>query len=149
MPHCQDDVCPGYKTCSLPSHSAAEEYRDLHRKSFFTLQDQLKSFASYDPSQEPEFPDDNIYTGVSAVAAHLYSGIAAVGPSSAIPAFPQGVAPDKVPKGAFGCHHTHNEQLVVACRGVIIGCAAMYGAESVSGVKVIIQPSPLISIHGD
>lgn len=39
------------------------------------------------------------------------------------------------PKAHFGCRKTHNEQLVVACCGVIVARGMMFGAESISGVK--------------
>jgi len=41
-----------------------------------------------------------------------------------------------VPKARFGRRRTHNEQLVVACCGVIIARGTMYGAEALSGVRV-------------
>lgn len=43
---------------------------------------------------------------------------------------------NKVPKARFSRRRTHNEQLLVACCGVIPARATMHGAESVSGVKV-------------
>jgi hypothetical protein len=39
-------------------------------------------------------------------------------------------------KVRFGRRRTHNEQLVVACCGVIIGRATMFGSEGVAAVKV-------------
>jgi hypothetical protein len=41
---------------------------------------------------------------------------------------------DTVHKSDSG--RTHNEQLVVACCGVILGRGTMFGAEAISGVKV-------------
>jgi hypothetical protein len=40
------------------------------------------------------------------------------------------------PKARFGRRKTHNEQLVVACCGVIVARGTMFGAESISGVQV-------------
>lgn len=43
------------------------------------------------------------------------------------------------PKVCFGCWKTHNEQLIVACCGVITACGTMFSAESISGVKVSVD----------
>lgn len=43
------------------------------------------------------------------------------------------------PKARFSRRRTHNEQLVVACCGVITARGTMYGAEAISGVKVSSQ----------
>lgn len=40
------------------------------------------------------------------------------------------------PKARFDRRKTHNEQLVVACCGIILARGTMFGAESISGVKV-------------
>ena len=40
-------------------------------------------------------------------------------------------------KAHFSRHRTHNEQLMVSCCGVILAHGTMFGAEAISGVKVV------------
>ncbi|KAJ8519163.1 hypothetical protein ONZ45_g3859 [Pleurotus djamor] len=48
-------------------------------------------------------------------------------------------AGNREPKARFGRRRTHNEQLVVACCGVVTGRVTMYGAEAISGVKDVLK----------
>ena len=53
---------------------------------------------------------------------------------------------NRTSKSQFGRKHTHNEQLVVYCCGVIGGRATMFGAEAITGVKVDNYVSPFQNI---
>ncbi len=119
---CEKESEEGFQTCADPSHRDLEHARSARGKGFFQLRKRLERHQ----------------------VAYLADSVSP--PAEDIPDDPEVVDPshksdegNQKPKARFGRRRTHNEQLVVACCGVITGRATMYGAEAVPGVKVSIS----------
>ncbi|KDQ28715.1 hypothetical protein PLEOSDRAFT_1039350 [Pleurotus ostreatus PC15] len=109
-----------FQTCSEPAHRQAESHHKAKGKGFFQLRKRLERH--------------NI--------AHLADSVAPLDTETItdgqdLPMDPvhKSEAGNQTVKARFGRRRTHNEQLVVACCGVITGRATMFGAEAISGVK--------------
>jgi hypothetical protein len=126
---CSEPVCPGTQTCIDPEHKSLEEYCNLKGKGFFLLQQRLqKSGASQLPSSldspANQVDDEDIDLKDPAHKSDLGN---------------------RQVHARFAHRRTHNEQLVVCTCGVIAARATMFGAEAVSGVKVLIILSLSVS----
>lgn len=133
----------GFRTCADPDHRRLEDDRKERGKAFFQLVKRLvrsgitqltDSFSSAFSSSstrsrsvpDPDQGDDDLNDG---------DGVDNEGCD------PKSTEGNRQPRAQFGRRRTHNEQLVVACCGIIIARATMFGAEAVSGVKVMITTS--------
>ncbi|KAF8238474.1 hypothetical protein L208DRAFT_1228058, partial [Tricholoma matsutake] len=115
---CGAPVQPGFWMCTNSSHRALEQYRNEKGKAFFQLKQRLQksntSCGSNSMGQLMEDDEDEI---------------------EQIPDTRKSDLGNQQPKACFGQWKTHNEQLVVACCGVIVARGMMFGAELISGVK--------------
>lgn len=114
---CQERATPNNQTCIDPSHRALEDPNG--RSALFVLRrrlERLRTSALEDNGAglTEELTDYNV----------------------------DGECPSKSdegnskPRARFGRRRTHNEQLVVATCGVILGRATMFGSEGIDGVMV-------------
>ncbi|KAK7028895.1 hypothetical protein VNI00_014819 [Paramarasmius palmivorus] len=119
---CTRSARSGGKTCDLPAHVKLDEYKNLKGKGFFLLKQCLQQIGQQ--------PKDSFGTDTNAI----------------IPDDGEIVMDDPSHKSdhgnvqltaQYGRRRTHNEQLGVACCGIIVFRVTMNGAESVSGVKDI------------
>lgn len=120
---CSAPAQPGFQTCSYSSHWELERYQNEKRKAFFQLKQWLQKSntahmsnsmgwsADVDDKDEIELTQDTQKSDLG----------------------------NQQPKGCFGCWKTHNEQLIVACCGVITVHGTMFSAESISGIKVSVD----------
>ena len=117
---CHSIVDTGFCTCSLPAHRELELYRKESGQAFFKLQQRLKRF--------------NINQIVNSFGDDADENDEEFEEAEDTPKSDEG---NRKPKARFGRRRTHNEQLVVCCCGMIAARATMYGAEAISGVKVL------------
>lgn len=114
---CHENATPGKQTCSEPSHRALEDPNG--RSALFILQRRLERLRTSTLQNEG--------TGVTEELTEYDA---------------DGECPSKSdegntkPRARFGRRRTHNEQLVVATCGVILGRATMFGSEGIDGVMV-------------
>ena len=112
---CRNQTPDGYQTCNIPAHRELEDRRKERGKAFFQLCQRLQRHNTSQLSDSmsapdvQEFDDDTVHKSDSG---------------------------NQQPKARFSHRRTHNEQLVVACCGVILGRGTMFGAEAISGIKV-------------
>lgn len=120
---CSAPIQPGFRTCANSSHRELERYRNEKGKAFFQLKQRLqKSNAAHisDSMGQSAGVDDEDEIELTQDTRKSDLG-------------------NQQPKACFGRRKTHNEQLVVACCGVITARGTMFGAESISGVKVSVD----------
>ncbi|KAG6835179.1 hypothetical protein H0H93_004238 [Arthromyces matolae] len=122
---CSEQAPTGFQTCENQEHRKLEEHRHLKKKAFFQLKHRLQKRQlsqltdTLDPSDHPDDnsedePEENVY-------------------KDSVKKSDQGNRP---PKARFERRRTHNEQLLVACCGMILARSTMFGAESITGAKV-------------
>ncbi|KAI0690725.1 hypothetical protein C8T65DRAFT_587708, partial [Cerioporus squamosus] len=115
---CEADVTPGFQTCAEPSHRTIED--PANRSSLFVLRRRLERLKA----SSVEKSDD----GMDAT-------------DELIEVDQDGECPSKSdegnarPRARFGRRRTHNEQLVVATCGVVLGRATMFGSEGINGTR--------------
>lgn len=116
---CNSSVTPGFQTCTEPSHRTIED--PSNRSSLFVLRRRLERLKA----SSVEVSDDG-----SDATEELMD------------VDEDGECPSKSdegnvkPRARFGRRRTHNEQLVVATCGVILGRATMFGSEGIDGTRV-------------
>jgi hypothetical protein len=129
---CSAPTQPGFQTCTNSSHRELEWYRNEKGKAFFQLKQWLqKSNAAHmsDSMGRSAEVDDEDEIELTQATQKLDLG-------------------NWQPKAHFGCRKTHNEQLIVACCGVITVRGTMFSAESISGVKVSVDDNfKIFSTH--
>ncbi|KAK1216033.1 hypothetical protein PQX77_021351 [Marasmius sp. AFHP31] len=114
---CNNPVQANCRTCTIESHIAMEDYRNLKGKGFFLLKKWLERVGGTESRDLLAASDDLSDDEELDEPAHKSdSGNVKI-------------------RVRFACRRTHNEQLVVACCGMITGRATMFGAEAISGVK--------------
>ncbi|KAF9538564.1 hypothetical protein CPC08DRAFT_824622 [Agrocybe pediades] len=117
----------GFQTCAEPAHRSIETHRKERGKAFFQLSARLKNqFNSTQLANSLATKDDD----VPDMEDENYSNPNTHGSDTR-----KSESGNRPRKTNFARRRTHNEQLVVACCGVILGRATMYGAEAISGVK--------------
>ncbi len=113
---CHQHVTPGNQTCADPSHRTLED--PGRRSALFVLRrrlERLRTSALDDESGSTEELTD--YNADGECPSKSDEG-------------------NTKPRARFGRRRTHNEQLVVATCGVILGRATMFGSEGIDGVMV-------------
>lgn len=124
---CTAPRAPRSLVCTLPEHHALEVARRILGSSQFQLKERLRRQGAVVAS-----------SSIPAGSAPVLSG----GDSDddeILPRVDEGAKPDagnRAPRVRWGRRRTHNEQLIVCCCGVIIGRTTMFGAESLTLVKV-------------
>lgn len=127
--NCERPKVSRQRTCDLVEHIAIETEYTAKGKGFFTLRERLRaqgvqmvndSNATDGPSADDDYDEIPQRSNNSTDAGNTAKSNEG----------------NRQPKARFGRRRTHNEQVVVACCGVITGRATMFGAESVSGVVV-------------
>ena len=114
---CHQRAAPDWRTCEDPSHRALED--PSGRSALFVLRRRLERLRT------SALEDDG--TGLTEELTDYNAN---------------GECPSKSdegnskPRARFGRRRTHNEQLVVATCGVILGRATMFGSEGIDGVMV-------------
>ncbi|TBU37062.1 hypothetical protein BD309DRAFT_1005086 [Dichomitus squalens] len=117
---CNQHASPNKQTCPEPSHRALEDPNG--RSALFILRRRLERL------QTSSLEDEG--TGVSEELTEYDEN---------------GECPSKSeegntkPRARFGRRQTHNEQLVVATCGVILGRATMFGSEGIDGVMQFLK----------
>ncbi|KAI0739265.1 hypothetical protein C8Q80DRAFT_1112653, partial [Daedaleopsis nitida] len=118
---CDAHVSPGYQTCPEPSHRTLED--PTNRSSLFVLRRRLERLRTHTAV------NDDLEEGDEGVTEEM------------IEVDEDGECPSKPDTGnarvraRFGRRRTHNEQLVVATCGVILGRATMFGSEGIDGTR--------------
>lgn len=116
---CKAKATKGFQTCTETSHRELEETRNDVGKAFFQLRHLIQrhnmphlsdSMTTPHPRDFDQDADDGSRKSDSG---------------------------NQQPKARFSRRRTHNEQLVVSCCGVILARGTMFGAEAISGVKVV------------
>lgn len=125
---CDATVTEGFQTCTEPSHRTLED--PSRRSSLFILRRRLERLRAHTLEDDGDGTTDEL-----------------------IEVDDDGECPSKSDEGnvktraRFGRRRTHNEQLVVATCGVILGRATMYGSEGIDGTRVCIQYSKVSLIY--
>ncbi|KAA1475663.1 hypothetical protein DENSPDRAFT_826307 [Dentipellis sp. KUC8613] len=126
---CHAAAPPGYKTCPDPSHRTLEDTNG--RSALFILRRRLERLRMSASAGDEEGIED----GLQEVGA---DGIPRdVDENDQCTEKPDGG--NTQPKARFGRRRTHNEQLVVATCGVILGRATMFGSEGLDGTRVFLH----------
>ncbi|KDQ56438.1 hypothetical protein JAAARDRAFT_70720 [Jaapia argillacea MUCL 33604] len=117
--NCDAKAEPGHCTCSNSSHRELKGFCNQCGLAFFQLHDCLKRF--------------NISQILDSLGGNdsLPELVADHGDDN-IEDTPKSDEGNCQPKARFGCHHMHNEQLVVCCCGIIAAQSTMFGAEAIS-----------------
>lgn len=112
----------GFRTCEIPEHRAMEHHRNEKGKAWFQLQNRLQK------------------QRVGQLSNSFGNGRSAGEELEALQDPRKSDDGNVKPKARFDRRKTHNEQLIVACCGTILARGTMFGAESITGVKVVISP---------
>ncbi|RPD55286.1 hypothetical protein L226DRAFT_468844 [Lentinus tigrinus ALCF2SS1-7] len=119
---CKARVTPGHQTCEEPSHRTIED--PANRSSLFVLRRRLERLKAFTVEQA----DD----GMGAT-------------DELVEVDEDGECPSKSdegnvkPRARIGRRRTHNEQIVVATCGVVLGRATMFGSEGIDGTRLFLR----------
>ncbi|KAF8193747.1 hypothetical protein BJ912DRAFT_848103, partial [Pholiota molesta] len=134
---CSELAEHGHRTCMLPDHRGLESYNEERQKAMFQLKNRLARLRVSQPCDAMPLDASTIDDGSSEENSNL------VNDDEEILVDKNGVCDgDKAEDGnqtlraRFGRKRTHNEQLSVACCGVIRGRATFYGSEAPNGVRM-------------
>jgi len=116
---CNAKATKGFQTCAEISHRELEDTRKDVGKAFFQLRHLI---------QRHNMP--HLSDSMTTPHPHDFDHDADDGSRKSD-------SGNQQPKAHFSRRQTHNEQLVVSCCGIILACGTMFGAEAISGVKVI------------
>ena len=131
---CAEPVVVGFKTCKDPLHRTIEETHHIHGQARFQLKERLRRAHVAHPvdgSMQQE-------VDLSALAADDSDDIFEVGTNNIVLASPGSALDESQPqvtqhlRAQFGRKQTHNEQVLVAPCGVILGRATFFNAEAIS-----------------
>ena len=114
---CNEQATPGHQTCTITPHRDLED--PTNRSSWFVLRrrlDRLRTTSLEDNGED------------------LTEELIEVDEDGECPS--KSEEGNTKPRARFGRRRTHNEQLVVATCGVILGRATMYGSEGIHGTLV-------------
>lgn len=121
---CGQRVVKGRKTCSKPQHRKWEKGYQEKQKAFFQLKERLARAGVSQPLSSIQIDHD------------LDEDVVDLEFTETDPSHKSDSGNRKI-KVRLIRRRTHNEQLVVCCCGIIAARATMFGAEAISGVKVI------------
>ena len=134
--NCQQPIVQGKKTCKDPLHQKIEEVHDIRGKARFQLQQRLQRARVAHPPDGAVPQETNATLLVSDEEEDIFD----IDQTGTI--LPQPKSADKEPtagaqhlKTQFG-RRTHNEQIIVAPCGVILGHATFFEAESIPSCVV-------------
>ena len=114
---CTGKVTPGFQTCLNPSHRSLED--PSNRSALFVLRRRLERLRTASLEGDGQEVTDELVD---------------IDADGECPSKPD--EGNTKPRARFGRRRTHNEQLVVATCGVILGRATMFGSEGIDGVRV-------------
>ena len=131
---CAEPVVAGFKTCKDPLHRTIEETHDIRGQAHFQLKERLRRARVAHPV------DGSVQQEVdlSALATDDSDDIFEVGTNDTVLASPATALDETQPqvtqrlRAQFGRKRTHNEQVLVAPCGVILGRATFFNAEAIS-----------------
>lgn len=129
---CLQKARAGSRTCAEPTHCALEEQYNEANKAMFQLKARL---------EKHRIKESKLGDGGSTQAAKDTEGLDAVDGMESLPATEE-ISPESQSdqsgkiKAQLTRKRTHNEELCVACCGVILGRATFFGSEALNGVRV-------------
>ena len=116
---CTTQAEPKFQTCSEPTHRALEDTSG--RSALFVLRRRLERLRASAVEDGGQGTTDELID---------------VDDDGECPSKPD--SGNMKPRARFGRRRTHNEQLIVATCGTILGRATMFGSEGVDGTRVCV-----------
>jgi hypothetical protein len=130
--HCSLPVVPGRRTCVLADHEAVENVHNDRSQARFQLGERLRHAQLAHPHDALPIEVSNVSELVDDDNAKEDFGFN--GRGQPVPVEEHTTC--KKLRAQFGCRRTHNEQLIVAPCGIIIGHETFYHAEAIYSVIV-------------
>ncbi len=158
---CKSKASPGFRTCAKPTYRRLEDYLCLENKAMFQLKRhherlhaeskttnhipttfvaclQLEQLISDTTSTTPQVSDSLVNS------EQFFESLDHILDNGEIECEAEkAVSGNKCHCAQFGRCRTHNEELMVASCGVIIGRATFFGSEAINGVVVSLRISYL------
>ena len=139
---CAEPAVAGFKTCKEPLHCTIEETHNVRGQARFQLKERLRRARVAHPVDGSVQQDIDL----SALAADDSDDIFEVDANNAVLASPGTALDESQPqvkqrlRAQFGRKRTHNEQVLVAPCGVILGRTTFFNAEAISTCVVCSKP---------
>ncbi|KAI1785056.1 hypothetical protein LXA43DRAFT_1100746 [Ganoderma leucocontextum] len=148
---CKSKTTPGFRTCAEPSHRALEDYLRLEHKAMFQLRRRLERLDSgsktTDSIPTTSISHPQLERLISKATTTPVPSNGEVDNQAFFESLDQvldngeieceaekSASGNKRHRAQFGRRRTHNEELVVASCGIIIGRATFFGSEAINGV---------------